>query len=179
MILFGEGDNQPSVIDTGFYYLEQLLASIDLSLTDINRQIDASGETDREYLCDHGEYLIGVGFCAMQRYLFDFLQDEDIDPGLARELGPHSTKGVPIAKLIHAAGNYWKHEPEWHVWLTELKKRSQDTVDAVLHGKDSSHYPLAALLYELSGNEPLLLSNCLPHLTEWRDHVVDKLTKSA
>lgn len=161
-------------IDFDFYHLEKLLYSLDMSLSEVNREIAESGYSDCEYLFESGEYLIGVGFCAMQRYILSFLQDKEIKPGVARTLGPKSVEGTAIVKLIHAAGNYWKHEPEWHIWLTELQKRSQDTVDIVLHGKNSSYFPLSALLYELCGDKPLQLANCLPYLIEWRSDVIDE-----
>ena len=164
--------------DSGFGHLEGLLRTLDSSLTSIHDQLKAADIWDFESICEQGEYLIGLGFCAMQRYLFDVLQDIDIEASDARKLGPKSQKGVAVAKLIHAAANYWKHEPEWHIWLDKLRKDSQRTVDILLHGKESADYPLAGLLADLCEDKPLLLVNCLPQLLEWRAAVWQHTTKN-
>ncbi len=111
----------------------------------------------------------------MQRYLFSVLQDLKVDPVLAREMGPKSQNGIAIAKLIHAAANYWKHEPEWHIWLEQLKPQSQKTVDVILHGRESADYPLSDLLADLCGENNLLLINCLPYLIKWRLSVYERI----
>ncbi|MGM0563830.1 MAG: hypothetical protein ACQES2_05815 [Pseudomonadota bacterium] len=169
---------QMKFADAEFSYLEELLSSIDVSLARTNARIKQSDVWDIDCLCDKGEYLIGVGFCAMQRYLFDILRDVKIDPGLARELGPKSTNGVPVAKLVHSAANYWKHEPEWHSWLLELQEKSQKTVDTILHRRDSADYPLSELLADFCGENDLLLVNCLPYLSEWRSAVWEHVSKN-
>jgi hypothetical protein len=157
--------------DLGISFLEGVLESLDSSLAPIHKSIKASTIWDVESYCDHGEYLIGVGFCVMQRYLLDVLQDLKIDQGLARDLGPKSKEGVPVAKLIHSAGNYWKHEPEWHIWLESLKPQSQRTINDTLHGRNSADYPLSQVLADLCGDKKLLLVNCIPYLKEWRQAV--------
>ncbi|MCI0509453.1 MULTISPECIES: hypothetical protein [Chromohalobacter] len=164
--------------DAEFSYLKELLDSIDVTLARTNAQIIKLDVWDRGTLCDKGEYFIGVGFCAMQQYLFNTLRDVEIDPGLARELGPKSKKGDAVAKLIHSAANYWKHEPEWHYWLSELQARSQKTVDTILHGRDSADHPLSDLLADLCGENEFLLVNCLPYLSEWRLAVWEKVSKN-
>jgi len=164
--------------DAEMTYLEELLNSVDLKLLDIKNQIKATDFGDAEHLYDRGEYFIGVGFCAMQRYLFDVLENVKIDPGLSRELGPVSSNKVAVAKLIHSAANYWKHCPEWHNWLDELGDRSQKTVDELLHGRVSASYPLSDLLADLCKEDTLLLTNCLPYLVDWRLAVYEYKTKN-
>jgi len=152
--------------DGGIAHLEELLSSIDALTSNVTDEAKLGELTDTD--CDRGEYFIGVGFCAMQRYLFDVLEDVNIKPHLARQLGPKSSKGRPIAELIHSAANYWKHSPEWHVWLDSLGKRSQDTLDILLHERNSADYPLSDLLADLCIEDTLSLINCLPHLLDWR-----------
>ncbi len=154
-----------------------LLEDIDVSLFELNKKISKADVREVEHLCDKGEYLIGLGFCIMQRYMFDVLRDVDINPFEARALGPFSTFGEPVAELIHSAANYWKHEPEWHIWLEKLKERSQETVDKVLHHRDSAHYPLSDLLADLNGSLEHTLLGCLPHLADWRKAVYEHIEK--
>ena len=61
--------------DLGISFLEGVLDSLDNSLDPIHKAIKTSSIWEVESYCDHGEYLIGVGFCVMQRYLLDVLQD--------------------------------------------------------------------------------------------------------
>jgi hypothetical protein len=159
-------------IDVEFSYIEEVLAPIDSSILKISRQISESDVWGVGPLCDKGEYLIGLGFCIMQRYMFDVLRDVDIKPVEARLLGPRSSSGEPIAELIHAAANYWKHEPEWHIWLDKLKADSQKTIDNVLHRRDSAQYPLSDLLADLNGSSELTLIGCLSYLIQWRESVL-------
>jgi len=126
-------------------------------------------------LCEEGEYFIGVGFCAMQRFIFEAVQDKNIDANEARELGPRSIGGTPVAKLVHAAANYWKHSPEWPIWQLELTKHSQRTVDVMLNGRESADYPLADLLADLCKGKPLQLIHCTPYLDDWRNAVNRRL----
>ena len=162
--------------DFHFNTLKGLLELLDESLKPTLRQIDDMLKEGRDpgCLCDEAEYLIGVGFCSMQQYMMSVLQDISIDAGLARTLGAKSPKGKPIAQLMHAAGNYWKHEPEWHIWLQELPERAQKTVDVVLHEKEYGYWPLGDLLHELSGaddNQGVGLTNLVPYLESWRQAV--------
>ncbi|WP_318484141.1 hypothetical protein [Photobacterium leiognathi] len=163
--------------DLGMGYLTGVLESLDNSLIPIHTAIENSNAWEIESYCDHGEYLIGVGFCVIQKYLFDVLQDLEIDPGLARDLGPKSNNDVAVARLIHSAANYWKHAPEWHIWLQDLQPKSQKTIDEVLHTRSFAHYPLSDLLADLCSENSLLLVNCLPYLVEWRKAVYDYIEK--
>lgn len=160
---------------TEFGYLKELLNSLDASLININEQIEEAGHCDSEHLFEEAEYFIGAGFCSMQRCLFAVLQDKDIEAAEARALGPKSTGGTPVAQLIHAAANYWKHSPEWHIWQLELSSHSQRTVNKLLNGKEYADYPLADLLFDLCKGKSLLLSHCLPYLEKWRSVVHEHL----
>ncbi|WP_404471947.1 hypothetical protein LG301_14930 [Vreelandella venusta] len=166
------------LFDTECSFLEEVLGPIDSSLLEVNRNISEASIWDVGCLCDKGEYLIGLGFCIMQRYMFNALMDVDIKPSDARLLGPRSSVGEPVAELIHSAANYWKHEPEWHIWLEKLNDRSQKTVDKVLHHRDSAQYPLSDLLADLNGSSDITLIGCLPYLTQWREAVFRHVEKN-
>ena len=178
MLIAFENGGKVEFGDAAMSYLEELLTSIDTSLSNVTSEISAADIWDVGCLCDKGEYFIGVGFCAMQRYLFDVLEDVKLDAGLARTLGQKSSNGVAVAQLIYSAANYWKHSPEWHIWLAELSPRSQTTVDKVLHGRESANYPLSDLLADLCNGESLLLTNCLPYLSNWRLAVYEHVSKN-
>ncbi|HCH5892728.1 TPA: hypothetical protein NKZ90_002152 [Vibrio parahaemolyticus] len=178
MFIVSKNGNEIEFADVEFSYIEEVLKPIDSSLSQINRQISEADIWEVGCLCDKGEYLIGLGFCIMQRYMFDVLRDVKVEPSTAREQGPRSSCGEPVADLIHSAANYWKHEPEWHIWREKLDNRSQKTVDKVLHHRDLAHYPLSDLLADLNGSSNLTLIGCLPYLTQWRKAVFDYTEKN-
>ncbi|HIF9447761.1 TPA: hypothetical protein ACX6SQ_000338 [Photobacterium damselae] len=165
--------NEIEFSDVEFFYISEVLKPIDASLSKLNNQISKADVWEVDYLCDNGEYLIGLGFCIMQRYMFDVLKDIKLNPLEARKLGPCSCFGEPVAELIHIAANYWKHEPEWNIWLEKLKKQSQETVDKVLHHRNSAQYPLSDLLADLNGSSDLTLLGCLSYLIDWRKAVFE------
>lgn len=174
-LILSKNENEIEFVDAAFTYMEDALKPIDSSLLAIRNEIAETDIWSVGCLCDAGEYFIGLGFCIMQRYMFDVLSDVDINPAVARSLGPRTSLGEPIAELMHTAANYWKHEPEWHSWKDKLDDRSQKTVDKVLHHRESAHYPLSDLLADLNGDSELTLIGCLPYLTQWRQTVFERI----
>jgi hypothetical protein len=165
--------------DAELSYLEELLGSIDKILSDISLRINISTDPESDGLCDKGEYFIGAGFCAMQRYLADVLQDKRIDKGVALQLGPKNKEGVAISLIVHAAGNYWKHSPEWHIWMDKLDDRSQKTIDRLVSHNGHAWYVLSEVLAELCNGEELSLLNCIPYLEKWRYAIHQNLHENA
>lgn len=157
--------------DVELSYLTELLGSIDKVLADVHSAIKNAADPESKGLCDKGEYFIGVGFCAMQRYLVDVLQDKKIDKGTALQLGPKTPEGIPIAVLIHSAGNYWKHSPEWHIWMANLDERSQKTIDRLLTHGGPAWYPLSDTLAYLCDTGELSFLGYIPILKKWRQAV--------
>lgn len=147
------------------------MGCVDKVISDVHSRIKDSVDPESEGLCDKGEYFIGVGFSAMQRYLVDVLQDKRIDKGTALQLGPKTKEDLPIALLIHSAGNYWKHSSDWHICLEELDERSQKTIDRLLTHDRPSWYPLSELLASLCDAGELSLLRCIPSLKKWRQAV--------
>ncbi|EPO3014575.1 hypothetical protein ACT7T9_003401 [Vibrio cholerae] len=178
MFIVSRNENEVEFADAEFSYVSEVLKPIDASLSKLNHEISKADVWEVGCLCDEGEYLIGLGFCIMQRYMFDVLMDVNLKPLEARKLGPCSSFGEPVAELIHTAANYWKHEPEWHIWLEKLSKQSQETIDRVLHHRDSAHYPLSDLLADLNNSSDLTLLGCLPYLIDWRKAVFEYTEKN-
>jgi hypothetical protein len=179
MYLTSRKDSDLIFGDAELSYLGELLGSIDKILSDINQRIDISTDPESDGLFDKGEYFIGAGFCAMQRYLADVLQDKSIDKGVALQLGPKNKEGVAISLIVHAAGNYWKHSPEWHIRMDKLDDRSQKTIDRLASHDGPSSYVLSEVLAELCHGEELSLVSCIPYLEEWRYAIHQNLHKNA
>lgn len=106
------------------------------------------------------------------------MQDKKIDKGAALLLGPKTVDDLPISVLIHSAGNYWKHSPEWHVWMEELDERSQKTIDRLLVHDRPAWYPLSEVLEGLCGTGEFSLLRCIPFLKKWRQAVDEKIANA-
>lgn len=178
MYMISGKNNEIVFGDAELSYLEELLGSIDKIISDINSKIKSSVDPESDGLFDKGEYFIGAGFCAMQRYLVDVLEDKKIDKGVALKLGPTNKNGTAISLLINSAGNYWKHSPEWHVWMDELDDRSQKTIDRLVSRDGHVYYVLSEVLAELCNGEEISLRSCIPYLKKWRFAVHQKLQEN-
>ncbi len=174
---FGKTDDL-NFVDVELSYLEELLGAIDNILSEINLKIKYSVDPESDGLLDKGEYFIGAGFCTMQRYFVDALQDTKINKGLALSLGPKNKEGVAISLVIHTAGNCWKHSPEWHINLDKLDKRSQDTIDRLVSHDGSGDYLLSDVLAGLCNGQEFSLRSCIPYLKQWRYAVHQNLKET-
>lgn len=161
--------------DQELNYLIELLSIIDKVVCDIHLRIKTSVDPESDGLFDKGEYFIGAGFCVMQRYLSDVLHDKKITKVTALQLGPKTAEGLPISILINSAANFWKHSPEWHLWMTELDERSQKTINNLINHDNESYYPLSEVLESLCIDGEFSLLSCIPFLTKWREAVNEKI----
>lgn len=100
MFIVSKNGNEVEFADVEFSYVSEVLKPIDASLSKLNHEISKADVWKVGSLCDEGEYLIGLGFCIMQRYMFDVLRDVNLKPSKARKLGPCSSFGEPVADLI-------------------------------------------------------------------------------
>jgi len=57
--------------DAELFYLHDFCGMLDSKLTTLNDRILVSRDPESDGLFDYAEYFIGLGFCAMQRYLID------------------------------------------------------------------------------------------------------------
>lgn len=178
MYLVFKDSNGINFADPELHDLEELLISLDNILSKILVEIKTSTNPEADRLFERGEYFMGVGFCAMQRYLIDILDCKNIEKEKALKLGPTSKEGIPIAEIINSAGNYWKHSPEWNMWVKDPDNRAQKIMGHIVSSDGAFWYPLSNLLAELCGNQKLLLHNCIPYLKEWRLSIHIELTKN-
>lgn len=175
MYIAFKGDGGVQFADPELAYLEKLLQSIDDILSNINLKIENSIDPESDGLCDEGEYFIGLGFCAMQRYLVDVITDTKFKKSEILSIGPRNRNNIPISTIINAAGNYWKHSPEWGLF-EKLNRQADNTIsqlytqfsDEIHHWYVLSRYVLSDVLADLSDGKELSLRHCIPYLKEWR-----------
>ena len=99
--------------DGDLQLLAQHLEHLDDALAGLNDRISASPDPDAEGLLDTGEYFIGAGFAAVQRYLSATYPYLEIAKSEALTVPPDAGGGVSVVQAINAGANYWKHLDEW------------------------------------------------------------------
>ena len=155
-------------------YLDDLKDSLFLSDTrmdEIDREVEGHPDPDGHGLLDSLNHVVGQGFITCQLYMAQvILQNGGKE---CRALGPkHAESGLPVARIIHAAGNYMKHSAEG-----EPAKDTKDVLRTLglWRNEDgwerAADYAMVNALYKLVG-EPMRVSRLLPLLSDWRDEVV-------
>lgn len=184
--------NQVADWDIGL--LEKYLQLLDTEISETHSAIRSSRDPETDGLCDTGEYFIGQGFVAMQRYQtsvlgqfwidkgFDFDQRSEKDRLL--DMPPFCSGGEAIARIIHAAANYWKHSEEWWRIGQDLKSESEVKSSKRLSLAETTLARLETVaplgLYYCSDilaaltetNEPML-TEVVPMIAAWRDELID------
>lgn len=157
-------------VDWNLDILSELLSMLDGKISEINSQILNSSDPDYEGLCNTGEYFIGIGFVAIQRYLVDTLIGTGIDKNKAYILGPKFSSDITYVSLINSAANWWKHEAEWFN-KDEIPRNGQRTIEHVTAIAESHEYALSNILASICGSGNISLGALVPYLIEWRNFV--------
>ena len=121
---------------------------------------------------DEAEYLAGIGFVACQRYLASTYGQHNTQKDAALKLGPQHDGGEPIARVLNAAANYWKHVDEWDTSATitrdaeKLKGQQLRTIRIIETVTPWCDYTCANLLGELTTESRF--TDLIPTLEAWR-----------
>lgn len=173
MAIIKIGDNYA---DADFSLLGRHLRLLDLEISQINAAMVSSVDPESDGLCDAGEYFIGHGFVAIQRYLTATRTGLSVGMSDAFSVPPMLVGGLSLAAALNAAANYWKHMEEWiealhksgdaHLKGNALKTLQQ--IEAVTPWED---YTCANLLAVILGGQPFELSLLMPAIAEWRHNL--------
>jgi len=166
------------------------LEVFDAELAVINTKIAGSLDPESDGFCDRGEYIIGAGFVAVQKYMAETFRMLKISQGVALSQGPKLGNGETFANVIWSAGNYWKHQDEWWENAFEYnaqtldesygkkQKTSKQAKNAEIldefgvFGKD---YICANVLAVISEDKEFLFQTLLPKLQLWRTDLTRNL----
>ena len=161
------------VHDTQLSTLTGLLEYIDSELLKIEVAIDAGYDVDSMGVLDTGEYLIGVGFVAVQQHLNESLITKYLKKNDAFSLGPmHSTNASSIS-IINAAANWWKHESEWHR-LGEVPRSGERTYNTIMDISNQHEYALSNVLASFSESKKMSFSeSIIPCIEEWSKAIME------
>jgi hypothetical protein len=168
--------------DGDFSLLSRHLNLLDIELARINAAIKESAEPDADGLLDAGEYFIGHGFVAIQRYLTSTYAGLRIAQSVAFSVLPIVNSNLTFAEAINAGANYWKHVEEWFESLnkagnTTLKGNASKTLEKLETATPWEDYTCANLLAILGNGKELELSPLLPRIAEWRNNLVCQATQ--
>lgn len=163
--------------DADFALLARHLNLLDVEISQINAAITSSRDPESDGHCDAGEYFIGHGFIAIQRYLTATRTGLGISLADALNVPPMLQGGTSLAAALNAAANYWKHVEEWIEALNrsdnaDLKGSALKTVQRIETVTPWEEYTCANLLAVLLDGEELELSRLLPAIAEWRHNLI-------
>ena len=167
--------------DVDFSLLSRHLKLLDTELSQINVAIASSRDPESDGLCDAGEYFIGHGFTAIQRYLTVTRTGLGVGLPDAFRVPPILQGGLSLAAALNAGANYWKHVEEWIEILNksddaDLKGSALRTLQQVETVTPGAEYTCANLLAVLLDGQPLELSYLLPAIAEWRHNLFSGLS---
>lgn len=159
--------------DSDFALLTRHLRLLDIELAQIAASTASSSDPESEGLCDAGEYFIGHGFVAIQRYLTATRTGLRISLSSALNVPPVLQDGISLMAAINASANYWKHVEEWIEQLgkpdgAHLKGNALKTLQQLETVTPWEEYTCANLLCVILEGAPMELSRVLPAIAEWR-----------
>lgn len=168
--------------DSDFAFLRRFLNQLDTDLKRVNTEISVSTDPESDGLCDYGEFLIGSGFVAIQRYMTVAMSVCGIDRKKALSLPPQVNETTTYAEALNALANYWKHSEEWLAELkrtgsAKLSRNALATIEALEKVGPLLDYPCADFLAILLQERDLELSLVLPRIVEWRDNLWNELPR--
>lgn len=143
-------------------FLADVLRMLGERLSHLHSHVDWE-HPEESYLFDPMEHLAGVGVVAAQRYLASICTWFSVERTTALQLGPQK-KGVPVAAVINAAANYWKHIEDGE---GAIHPRTRETLEQVGVALDSS-YCVSNALYECDYQQ---FAGLLEDLVSWRNAV--------
>lgn len=148
----------------------ELFDILDEKLAEIDRLIKKSKDPESDGLIDRGEYFIGVGFVAIQRYLVETILFTGLEKREAYSLGPAHSSGATYIDLINSCANWWKHEPEWHNNKV-VPKNGEHSFINITNIAELPSYELSNVLSSLCGTKKISFNSIMPYLKEWRAEV--------
>ena len=165
--------------DAEFWFLTKHLNLLDCELAKINAAIKKSTDPDSDGLYDRGEYFIGSGFVAIQRYLASARSGTGIGQKEALSMPPIVNSTLTFAEALNAGANYWKHSEEWFETLykpenVSLKGNALATLKALNKVTPWEDYTCSNLLAILGNEKELELSSLLLGIAEWRNNLMRK-----
>jgi len=162
--------------------LALLIELLQLLDSQLDRIADERGNPDRDdfsNLYERSDHVIGLGFVACHTYLHARSGWAARGKTETIGVGPRHACGLPIARIVNAAANYWKHAPEAGLFSSpgeSLKRATLEALTAV--GVRGSDFIVSQAIDHLVGTSSgARLMMLVPTLVEWRDAVLFNTSK--
>lgn len=182
-------------IDLFIYYLRRHLEVLDAEIAAISAKIAESKDPEGDGYFDSGEYFMGAGLAAVQKYMTETFCFFKVEQAKALDAGPKLAGNVSFAWVVWSAANYWKHDAEWWKGAVAIDAPDSDGMSRVNiswpegcksksnvarlknFGRFGDDYICSVVLAALvEKTENIRLQSVLPHLKAWRDEV-EKLSQ--
>ncbi len=183
------------MVDYDFLQLKSFLELIDTKLVPLYSDIQKTANPDSDGLCDTGEYFLGFGFVAIQRYINATCSNTKVKKPVAIRKGSKINDSTYLAEALDAGANYFKHEPEWPLIINRgevdhgglyplsidksgesLEKFQKKTLEIIAKVTPYGDYTLSNLLADINRGMNLgnyeSFSPLLPFLAKWRDALI-------
>lgn len=162
---------EDGVYDHDLESLVELLDVIDHQMVRLDVEISSSPDPDGFGYLDRMEGVIGLGFVACQQYIHATYPHLGKKKSAAIQSPPKHSSGRPVAEIINAAANFWKHHDEWSE--DSENAGAQKTMDVVkILVPSSVDYMMANVLRELLKPQASCFASVIPLLTQWRDLLI-------
>lgn len=177
-------------IDLFIYCLRRHLEVLDVEIAAISAKIAESNDPEGDGHYDSGEYFMGAGLAAVQKYMTETFCYFDVERAKALDAGPKLAGDVSFAWVVWSAANYWKHDAEWwkgavvidppdsdgmsriNISWPEGGKSKSDIALLKNYGRFGHDYICSIVLAALvDKTEDIRLQSVLPYLRAWRDNV--------
>ena len=155
--------------DYDLSFLQDAVALVDSHLIRLDRAVEASPDPDTFGVFDEVEYITGFGFVACQAYATAVTCRSSPTKAEALSSGPKHRTGLPIAQIVNAAANFWKHSQEWSFDTPTSQAQRTLAVISGLGIDPRCSYPIANTFHELLTPHPARFASLLPFLKQWRD----------
>jgi hypothetical protein len=158
------------ISDHDFQFLYEFAGFVDSRLDFWEAGLPDDPDIDDADRYVRAEYVTGLGFVACQTYLTAVVSRRDMTRGDALARGRiHSPSGRPVALLVNAAANLWKHSAEWPLFGTPAVDVARKTIQEIESlGVDArGAFPCHDVLLELV--TPPRFTPLTTLLEEWRD----------
>lgn len=176
-----------NIDDLFIYYLRRHLEILDVEIAEILAKIGTSNDPEGDGYYDTGEYFMGAGLAAVQKYMSETFCILNVEQTEALDAGPKLAGGASFANVVWSAANYWKHDAEWWKGAIEIgaqdsnglhpinisppvggkSKRSVTLLESF--GRFGSDYICSNILAALvDDTEDIRLQSVLPYLKVWR-----------
>jgi hypothetical protein len=164
---------QQGIHDYDMRLLSRLLTGVDQQLDEFETEFQSMEEADMFGAYDWAEHVAGVGFVACQTYITATYPMTRVSKDVALGSGPvHSSSGRTVARILNAAANFWKHNPEWPLQNNDARHNAIRAAFEDLGFPADGEYPLSGILTELTGGHARF-TYILPFLEQWRDSLIE------